>query len=142
MPDPATLQRLKDAVESGFEEQVRFLADIVRHPSLRGREAALQDHLARWFAGRGYAVDRFSLADVALDGHPKAAPMGEVDPSQSIQVVASRRCEGGCGRSLILQGHVDVVPEGPPEMWTFPPYGATVKDGWMYGRGAHDMKAG
>jgi acetylornithine deacetylase len=142
MPDPATLQRLKDAVEAGFEEQVRFLADIVRHQSLRGREAPLQDHLARWFAGRGYAVDRFSLADVALDSHPKAAPMGEVDPAQSIQVVATRRCEGGCGRSLILQGHVDVVPEGPPEMWTFPPYGATVKDGWMYGRGAHDMKAG
>jgi acetylornithine deacetylase len=142
MPDPAILQRLGDAVDAGFEEQVRFLADIVRHQSLRGREAPLQDHMARWFAGRGYEVDRFSIADVALAEHPAASPMIDVDPAQSIQVVASRRCQSGCGRSLILQGHVDVVPEGPPEMWTYPPYGATVKDGWMFGRGAHDMKAG
>lgn len=142
MPDKAVLQRLSDAVEAGFEEQVRFLADIVRHPSLRGREAPLQDHLARWFAARGYAVDRFSIADVGLDQHEKASPMVEVDPATSLQVVAARRCPEPSGRSLIIQGHIDVVPEGPHEMWTHPPYAATVKDGWMYGRGAHDMKSG
>jgi acetylornithine deacetylase len=142
MPDKAVLQRLSDAVEAGFEEQVRFLADIVRHPSLRGREAPLQDHLARWFAARGYAVDRFSIADVGLDQHEKASPMVEVDAAQSLQVVAARRCDAPTGRSLIIQGHIDVVPEGPHEMWTHPPFAATVKDGWMYGRGAHDMKAG
>jgi ribosomal protein S18 acetylase RimI-like enzyme len=37
MPDKTTLALLTDAVDRGFEEQVRFLADIVRHPSLRGR---------------------------------------------------------------------------------------------------------
>ncbi|WP_027286102.1 ArgE/DapE family deacylase [Rubritepida flocculans] len=142
MPDKALLQRLSDAVEAGFEEQVRFLADMVRHPSLRGREAPLQDHLARWFAARGYAVDRFSLADVALDQHEKASPMVEADPAASLQVVAARRCAEPSGRSLILQGHIDVVPEGPHEMWTHPPYAATIKEGWMYGRGAHDMKSG
>ncbi|MFN3448809.1 MAG: ArgE/DapE family deacylase, partial [Roseococcus sp.] len=93
MPDKAVLQRLSDAVEAGFEEEVRFLADMVRHPSLRGREAPLQDHLARWFAARGYAVDRFSLADVPLDQHPKASPMVEADPAASLQVVAARRAE-------------------------------------------------
>lgn len=142
MPDKAVLQRLSDAVEAGFEEEVRFLADMVRHPSLRGREAPLQDHLARWFAARGYAVDRFSLADVPLDQHPKASPMVEADPAASLQVVAARRAEAPTGRSLILQGHIDVVPEGPHEMWTHPPYAATIKEGWMYGRGAHDMKSG
>ena len=143
MPDKTTLKRLSDAVEAGFDEQVRFLADIVRHPSLRGREAPLQDHMARWFAGRGYSVDRFSIADVPLAEHPKASPMADVDPAGSFQVVASRRCASAAGgRSLIIQGHIDVVPEGPAEMWSYPPYGATVKDGWMYGRGAHDMKSG
>lgn len=142
MPDKAVLQRLADAVEAGFEEQVRFLADIVRHASLRGREAPLQDHFARWFAERGYAVDRFSLADVGLEHHEKASPMVDVDPAGSLQVVASRRCAEPSGRSLIMQGHIDVVPEGPHEMWTHPPFAAAVKDGWMYGRGAHDMKSG
>ena len=46
------------------------------------------------------------------------------------------------GRSLILNGHIDVVPEGPHEMWSRNPFDAVVKDGWMYGRGAGDMKAG
>ncbi len=142
MPDAATLGLLRDAVEAGFEEQLRFLADITRFQSLRGREAPLQDHLARWFAGRGYSVDRFSLADVALDTHAKAAPMVEADPAQSIQVVASRRCGAPSGRSLILQGHIDVVPEGPAEMWTVPPWSGAVRDGFLYGRGAADMKAG
>lgn len=142
MPDKSILARLSDAVDRGFDEQVRFLADIVRHPSLRGREAPLQDHMARWFNARGYSVDRFSIADVPLAEHPKASPMVEVDPAGSFQVVASKRCAAPTGRSLIIQGHIDVVPEGPAEMWSFPPYGATVKDGWMYGRGANDMKAG
>lgn len=142
MPDKTTLARLSDAVEAGFEEQVRFLADIVRHPSLRGREAPLQDHMARWFAARGYGVDRFSIADVPMADHPKSSPMVEVDPAGSFQVVAARRCAAPSGRSLIIQGHIDVVPEGPTEMWSFPPYGGTVKDGWLYGRGANDMKAG
>ena len=48
----------------------------------------------------------------------------------------------GPGRSLILQGHVDVVPEGPEDMWQTPPYAPKVQDGWMHGRGAGDMKAG
>lgn len=142
MPDTATLTALREAVDRGFEEQVRFLADIVRFQSLRGREAPLQDHLARWLAGRGYGIDRFSLADVPLDGHPKAAPMMDADPAQSIQVVASRRCGAPTGRSLILQGHIDVVPEGPADMWSVAPWSGTVQDGWLYGRGAHDMKAG
>ena len=46
------------------------------------------------------------------------------------------------GRSLILNGHIDVVPEGPHEMWARNPFEPAIKDGWMYGRGAGDMKAG
>ncbi|WP_431272333.1 ArgE/DapE family deacylase [Dankookia sp. P2] len=59
-----------------------------------------------------------------------------------MQVVATHRAKDPTGRSLILQGHIDVVPEGPADMWTYPPYSATIRDGWMHGRGAHDMKSG
>ncbi|WP_426959305.1 ArgE/DapE family deacylase [Muricoccus radiodurans] len=142
MPDPALLDRLRRAVDAGFDAEVAFLGDIVRFPSLRGQEAPLQDWIARWMAGRGYQVDRFTLADVPMASHPKAAPMVDVDPAGSVQVVGTRRARNAGGRSLILQGHIDVVPEGPAEMWTHPPYAAVVRDGWLYGRGAHDMKAG
>ncbi len=142
MPDQALLDRLRAAVTANFAAETGFLAELVRFPSTRGNEAPLQDWLARQFAARGYEVDRFSLADVPLAQHPKASPMVEVDPARSVQVVATRRCPNPAGRSLILQGHIDVVPEGPAEMWTHPPYAAVIRDGWMYGRGAHDMKSG
>jgi acetylornithine deacetylase len=142
MPDAALLARLAAAVDANFERETAFLADLVRFPSTRGNEAPLQDWMARQLAARGYAVDRFTLADVPLASHPKASPMVEADPARSVQVVATHRAEKPTGRSLILQGHIDVVPEGPAEMWTYPPYSATIRDGWMYGRGAHDMKSG
>lgn len=142
MPDAAILARLRDAVEAGFVRQTAFLQELVRFPSTRGNEAPLQDWLQREFAQRGYAVDRFTLADVPLAAHPKASPMVEADPARSVQLVAAHRAADPTGRSLILQGHIDVVPEGPAAMWTHPPYAATIRDGWLYGRGAHDMKAG
>jgi len=142
LPDPARLDRLRAAVEANFAAQTAFLQELVRFPSLRGREAPLQDWFARQMAARGYAVDRYTLADVPLEGHGKAAPMVDVDPAGSVQVVATRRAREAGGRSLIVQGHIDVVPEGPAAMWTHPPYAGTVRDGWLYGRGANDMKAG
>lgn len=142
MPDAATLAQLSVAVDAGFVAQVSFLQELVRFPSRRGEEAPLQDWMAREFARRGYAVDRYTLADVALPTHEKGAPMVDVDPAGSVQVVATYRAKDPTGRSLILQGHIDVVPEGPSDMWTHPPYSAVLRDGWMYGRGAHDMKSG
>ena len=151
MTNPAIAERLRIAVEANFAAQVKFLADIVKFPSLRGSEAPLQEWLARQMAERGWRVDKFSLADVALEHHPKASPMVDVDPAGSIQVVGTLLPRDarpgdamihGQGRSLILQGHIDVVPEGPHAMWTHPPYAGHVQDGWLYGRGANDMKAG
>ena len=58
-----------------------------------------------------------------------------------------RRClvgtlAGGGGRSLLFNGHVDVVSEEPADRWTRAPYGAEIEDGRLYGRGSCDMKGG
>lgn len=142
MTDPDLLERLRTAIDETFAEQVAFLAHVVRFPSVRGKEAPLQDWLARQFRDRGYAVDRYTLADVPLASHPNASPVADTDYTQAVQVVAAHRPKAPMGRSLILQGHVDVVPPGPAEMWTYPPFAAEIRGGWMYGRGAHDMKSG
>jgi len=57
------------------------------------------------------------------------------------QVVAYLRGMEGTPR-LILNGHIDTVPEGDISRWHFPPFEAAVKDGRIYGRGACDMKGG
>lgn len=46
------------------------------------------------------------------------------------------------GKKLIFCGHTDVVPAGDREQWDFDPFSGTVKDGWILGRGASDMKGG
>jgi succinyl-diaminopimelate desuccinylase len=48
----------------------------------------------------------------------------------------------GANRSFGFNGHTDVVPVGDVAAWTHDPFGAEVVDGWMYGRGATDMKSG
>ena len=117
------------AVDANWDRQVAWLKTLVGFPSLRGREAPCQDWLAREFSGRGWAVDRYSLAELSMEHLPGYSPVMDTDYAQAIQVVASLRAPEQVGHSLILQGHVDVVPEGPPEMWTSAPYQATVREG-------------
>jgi acetylornithine deacetylase len=135
------MERLSAAIDENFNDQVAFLQKVVQFRSLRGEEAPLQAWIAEQFKHRGYKVDQFSLADVNLMSHPKAAPMDTIPLEGSRQVVATLESEGK-GRSLILQGHIDVVPEGPADLWSDAPFDAVVRDGWMFGRGAYDMKSG
>lgn len=48
----------------------------------------------------------------------------------------------GANRTFGFNGHTDVVPLGDPDAWTVDPFGAEIKDGYLYGRGATDMKSG
>ena len=53
------------------------------------------------------------------------------------------RIEGGSpGRTLLFEGHTDVVTPGDPEEWTHDPFGAELAAGRIWGRGAADMKGG
>ena len=142
MPDSDLLTKLEHAIAANWTRQIAWLQDLVRFPSLRGEEGPCQDWIAREFTGRGWSVDRYTLDEVALDHLPGFAPVLDTDYSRAVQVVATLRAAKPTGRSLILQGHVDVVPTGPVDMWTYPPFDAVIRDGCLYGRGAHDMKQG
>lgn len=50
--------------------------------------------------------------------------------------------QGANGRTFGFNGHTDVVPIGDADAWTVDPFGAEIKDGFLYGRGATDMKSG
>jgi acetylornithine deacetylase len=142
MPDEAVLTALSAAIDTNWDRQVAWLQSIVRFPSVRGKEAPCQDWIAGEFAARGWTVDRYTLADVDMSGLPGFAPVMDTDYTDAVQVVATLPAPEPAGRSLVLQGHVDVVPEGPHDMWTHPPFSAEIRDGIMYGRGACDMKLG
>lgn len=139
--DPGAEAAIRQAVAAGFAAQTRFLAEIVAVPSLRGQEAPVQDLIEAALRDRGHAVDAWTIDPEALRPLPGFGPVMH-DFSRARTVVASHRPAEVRGRSLILQGHVDVVPAGPLDMWATPPFQPVIRDGWMHGRGAGDMKAG
>lgn len=141
MPDAELTQQIKDAVDKGFDEQIAFTLDLTRFPSLRGHEATAQDFMARALEARGYGVDRWLIEVDAIKDLPGFSPV-MVSYDDAWNVVGSLRAEQPKGRSLILNGHIDVVPTGPIEMWTTPPFMPEIHEGWLYGRGGGDMKAG
>lgn len=135
-------QQLSTAVDANWASQVEWLKSLVAFPSLRGEEAPCQDWIAREFATRGWSVDRYTLSDVAMDTLPGFSPVMDTDYDRAVQVVASLRAPRQEKRSLIMQGHVDVVPTGPADMWQSAPFVPAIRDGRMHGRGANDMKSG
>ncbi|MEO8203086.1 MAG: ArgE/DapE family deacylase [Betaproteobacteria bacterium] len=138
---PDLSKKLIQAVDAGFDAQVRFLADLTRFPSTRGQEAPAQDFMAAAMAKRGLAVDRWKVAVEDIRHLPGFSPVA-VSYDNAWNVVGTHRPRHAKGRSLILNGHIDVVPTGPLDMWAAPPFEPRVTDGWMHGRGAGDMKAG
>lgn len=141
MTDPSLANRILEAVDAGFDRQLAFLSDLVRMPSLRCAEAPAQDFMAAAMRQRGLAIDRWKIEVDDLRHLPGFSPVA-VSYENAFNVVGTHRPRTAAGRSLILNGHIDVVPTGPADMWTSPPFEPVVKDGWMYGRGAGDMKAG
>ena len=133
--------RILSAVDALFDDQTAFLSELTAFPSTRGNEQAAQDFMAAEMAARGYEVDRWEI-DVADIAHMPGFSPVIGDYEEAVNVVGAHRCANPKGRSLILNGHIDVVPEGPLDMWDSPPFEPRVEGGWLYGRGGGDMKAG
>jgi acetylornithine deacetylase len=115
------------------------LAAIVRIPSVTGHEEAVAAELARRLGMAGMAVDLLTPDPAAIRADP--AWPGEETERSSLPVVIGRLGRPG-GRRVVLSGHLDVVPPGDPATWTADPWGAEIRDGALYGRGACDMKGG
>jgi acetylornithine deacetylase len=139
--DPALRDRITAAVSEGFAAQVAFTQELVRCPSTRGNEHTAQDLMSHAMRTRGLAMDIFGMDHAAIAAHPGGSRITESHSTAPI-VVGIHRPQSETGRSLILQGHVDVVPPGPADMWSTLPFDPVIRDGWLYGRGAGDMKAG
>jgi acetylornithine deacetylase len=139
--DESTCRDIMAAVDRAFEQQTEFLGALVRIPSQRGDEARAQDVMAAAYEAQRYEVDRWKIDVDDIRHLPGFAPV--LEPyDNAINVAARHRPRRGTGRSLILNGHIDVVPTGPRSGWSRDPYAPAIVDGWMHGRGAGDMKAG
>lgn len=135
--------RVLEQVDAGRDSMLGELSKLVRTPSVSGSDAEheIQDDLATALAADGLEVDHWELPLGELQAHPDF-PGTEVERKEAWGVVG-RLAGTGDGATLLLEGHIDVVPPGDPEQWVAgDPFSGRLDAGSVHGRGACDMKAG
>ena len=144
LPEPAELDELgreiADAVAAEAPAMEELLGRLIEQPSTLGNEAGGQEVMREAFRALGLDVIEVPMDPEVLRAHPAAAPF-DWDLQGKTNLVAPWGGELG-GRSLILNGHVDVVPAETDDLWSRPPFRAVREGDWIYGRGAADMKCG
>ena len=135
--DPATLRKLDAAIDDLAGEAFAFLERLVAVPSTVGQEGPAQVAVAAELDRLGFQTAALAvpedIGDDPAAGVPQASYAGRGN------VVG--HLVSGDGPSLLLNGHIDVVP-AEAALWPSPPYDPHRSDGWLVGRGAGDMKGG
>lgn len=103
-------------------DPVALTADLIRCPSVTPEEGGALVLLERVLAGAGFECHRADRGNTAN--------------------LFARWGRRGANRSFGFNGHTDVVPVGDRAAWTRDPFGGEIVDGWLWGRGATDMKSG
>ncbi|MFQ5817436.1 MAG: ArgE/DapE family deacylase [Terriglobia bacterium] len=141
-------QKVSNIVDSRQDELASFVQRLVQIPSLPGEEQAAQEFVAAKLHTLGLVVDvvRPCLEEVkdhpafCDDGYPLDTRINIIGRWVGRQKGRSSGNENA--GSLILNGHIDVVPPGKEDLWEESPWSGTIKDRRLYGRGSCDMKAG
>ncbi len=103
-------------------DPVSLTADLIRCPSVTPEEGGAIELLERLLEMNGFSCTRITRGQVSN--------------------LFAKWGSGKNGRVFGFNGHTDVVPVGDLSSWSVDPFGAEVKEGFLYGRGATDMKSG
>ena len=137
---PVSAAALAAAVQARRGEITALLQRFVQTRSVTGTEGEMGRVAAEAFRARGLRTETFWATPESMKDHLEH--VGD-QPSWEgrLNVVGTRKGSGG-GRSILLNAHIDTVPEGDHALWSQPPFAANVVDGKVYGRGSCDMKGG
>ncbi|MCL6575050.1 peptidase [Kyrpidia sp.] len=134
------IKRISSWIDEHGSSELTFLASLIQEPSVQGNEAGAQKSIAKKFTEMGLTVDTWYPDAEILAKHP-VFHSNRTSFDSSPNVVGVWQGTGG-GRSIILNGHIDVVPEGDPSQWSDDPFSGYIVDGRVFGRGSSDMKGG
>jgi len=139
-------QDIATEVEKQRGELTAFLQKLVQSPSLPGHEQKAQHLVADKLRSLGLSAEVVPSRLPELQDHPAFCDDG-IPFHDRLNIVGHWRGTGhaansSSARSLILNGHMDVVPTGSEALWSDSPWSGALRDGKLYGRGSCDMKAG
>jgi len=139
------IQSVLEKIDELFPSTVSFLQQMIREPSVQGNEAGVQQLVESRLKVIGLETDKWDPPYAELKNHslfvPSRPDLEQNGFTGSPNVVGVWRGAGG-GKSIILNGHIDVVPAGDLSRWTDDPFSGKVEGDRMYGRGTTDMKGG
>lgn len=133
-----TVDRLQETVEGSREQMLEFLSGAVRCPSISGDEDTIHGFLTGWFDANGWTHETQHLHRTAAGR--AADPDTEPRLEHRRNVVAWPHPPRGDVPTVVLNGHIDVVPPGDVDSWTLPPFSGLRRDGRVHGRGSVDTK--
>ncbi len=136
----AIKRRVLKTIERDREEIVGYLRRLISIPSVTGNEKEIQNFISKKLGDMGLSLDVWEPDISELQRHPGYVPVVD-DYKDRPNVVGKKRGEGG-GKSLLFNGHVDVIPPGSVHAWKHDPWGGEIEGDRVYGRGASDMKSG
>ncbi|MGV8293954.1 M20/M25/M40 family metallo-hydrolase, partial [Pseudomonas aeruginosa] len=111
------------------------LTGFVQCRSLPGEEMSAARFLEDALAQLGLVSERIALRTEELKNLPLYSPACCPDGGR-YNVLARHEPRAAGGRAVLFNGHLDVVPTGPHELWDPAPFDGELRDGWLYGRGA------
>jgi acetylornithine deacetylase len=132
--------RIKQWIKENRARGARLLQILVRENSTRGNESSTQAIIIEKCRQLGLTLDIWEIGGDELLSNP-AYCCDRQSFGGNPNLVAVLKGTGG-GKSMILNGHIDVVPVGDEKNWKHDPFSGTIECGKLYGRGATDMKGG
>ena len=133
-------KKIMEEVDRRREELIGTLSQLVRIPSVVGDEGKAQKAVAQLYREAGLKVIRLQPDREKIKDHE--AFIESNLPYKNRPNILGIKPGDRNSKSLILNGHIDVVSPEPVSQWTHDPWGAEIADGKLYGRGSSDMKGG
>jgi len=133
-------QTILDSCDAIFPEVIEFTKEMVKQYSVLNKEQGVLDVVEKNLQDLNLPVTRVPIDIKRIGKHPMFAPV-EWDYDKKYNLVSALNPEAS-GKTLVLNGHLDVVSATHFDMWTQAPNIPWEKDGWLYGRGAGDMQSG
>ncbi|MEC9448167.1 MAG: M20/M25/M40 family metallo-hydrolase, partial [Candidatus Neomarinimicrobiota bacterium] len=135
-----SIKIINKCVEDLKDDILSFIQLLVQTPSLANDEGDVQEIIYAKLKDMELNPEFIPVMFDDLKDHPAFCDDG-FSPDKRKNVIGQWLGKGN-GKSLILNGHVDVVPTGSESLWDNSPWSGKIKDGKLYGRGSCDMKAG